>query len=146
MEIIRKITAAETFLIRHPVLRHGKPIESCSFVGDDLDSTIHFGLFENQNLVGVISLFKCANNSFKEENQYQIRGMAVLEEYQKKGFGEALIKHVETYVNKEIKPIIWFNARKTAVGFYEKLGYVIIGQEFEIKDVGIHFLMIKKQQ
>lgn len=144
MSIITEITAIETFLVRHPVLRKGKPIESCQFEGDDLKTTKHFGLFEDSNLVGVISLFECANVSFKEQKQLQIRGMAVLEDFQKKGFGEALMQHVEMTLQNEKTPLIWFNARKNAVGFYEKLGYAIIGNPFEIADVGVHYLMYKK--
>jgi ribosomal protein S18 acetylase RimI-like enzyme len=142
--IIKKITAAETFLIRHQVLRKGKPIETCLFEGDNFKSTNHFGLFVEHDLVAVVSLFECPNTLFKEQKQFQIRGMAVLEEFQKKGFGDALIKHIENHLNQEKSTIIWFNARETATGFYQKLGYTIIGDSFEIKDVGLHFLMIKK--
>ena len=46
---IKKITAFETIIVRHPVLRPGRPIESCHFDGDELLTTSHFGLyFENQ--------------------------------------------------------------------------------------------------
>jgi len=36
------------------------------------------------------------------------------------------------------------NARIKAVGFYEKLGYCIHGNAFEILGVGAHVKMIKK--
>jgi len=144
MATIREITAIETFLVRHPVLRKGKPIESCQFEGDDLNTTKHFGLYEDSNLVGVISIFECKSVLFNEKKQFQIRGMAVLENFQKKGFGEALMHHAELALQKEKANLIWFNARKTALGFYEKLGYRIIGDPFEIENVGIHYLMYKK--
>ena len=37
MQNIKKISALETFPVRHPVLRAEKPIESCHFEGDDLE-------------------------------------------------------------------------------------------------------------
>lgn len=42
MAIIKKISSSETFLVRQPVLRAGKPLESCRFDGDDLEITHHF--------------------------------------------------------------------------------------------------------
>jgi ribosomal protein S18 acetylase RimI-like enzyme len=70
--------------------------------------------------------------------------MAVLPEFQKKGFGEDLVKHCEKYIKSLNGPLIWFNARENAVLFYEKLGYNKIGNPFSIADIGIHFLMKKE--
>lgn len=64
MATIKKITTHETYSVRLPVLRKGKPIESCHFDGDDLKTTIHFGLYLTKELVGVVSLFKKNNPLF----------------------------------------------------------------------------------
>jgi ribosomal protein S18 acetylase RimI-like enzyme len=144
MNIIKEIPSKETYIVRQPVLRKGKPIESCIFEGDDLETTHHFGLYNNQDLTGIISLFDKINPIFAEKSQAQIRGMAVLETHQKKGFGEALVMHCETYCNENKVDLIWFNARTAAVGFYRKMGYQPLGEPFDIKDVGEHYLMFKK--
>ena len=141
---IIEIGALETFSVRHPVLRFGKPIESCHFEGDDLQTTKHFGLFYNKQLSGVISIFETQNSLFEEANQFQIRGMAVLQQFQKKGFGVALLKYCENYIQNNKGSVIWFNARETAIGFYEKSDYQKIGDGFEIADIGIHYLLFKK--
>lgn len=144
MKNIREIAATETFSVRHPVLRQGKPIESCRFDGDDLETTHHFGIFHENGLVGVISIFEAKSKFFIEEKQFQIRGMAVLEHHQKKGFGEALVKHAEKFIQKQNGDLIWFNARILAVGFYQKLGYQIIGDPFDIGDIGQHYVLFKR--
>jgi ribosomal protein S18 acetylase RimI-like enzyme len=141
---IKKITALETFPVRHPVLRADKSIDSCHFDGDNLETTSHFGLFDKNNIIGVISIFEAKNNLFAAEKQYQIRGMAVLEEHQKKGFGEKLILNSEKYCSVQKANLIWFNARKKAIGFYEKMGYQVKGLPFEISEVGKHVIMFKK--
>ena len=141
---IKEISAFETIIVRHPVLRFGKPIESCRFEGDDLPTTKHFGLFYENQLSGVVSVFETKNNLFLEENQFQIRGMAVLEQHQKKGFGVALLKFCENRIRNKMVEIIWFNARQTAIGFYEKSQYQKIGDGFEIADIGIHYVLFKK--
>lgn len=144
MITIKEIPFQETFAIRHPVLRAGKPIESCHFKDDELNSTKHFGIFENDNLIGVASLFEQKNPFFDDENQMQLRGMAVLETHQKQGLGEKLLHHCEYYSKTKNKSLLWFNARINAVPFYKKSGYEIIGNPFEIEDVGTHFVMFKK--
>jgi len=144
MQNIKKITALETYSVRHPVLRNGKPLTSCQFDGDDLETTHHFGYFLKNELIGVISLFQQNNETFTANNQYQIRGMAVLKQHQKKGFGEALVLFCESYCKTLNTSLIWFNARIVAVGFYEKTGYQKTGPPFEITGVGEHLVMFKK--
>lgn len=144
MKIIKEISFQETFSVRHLILREGKPIETCYFVGDDFPDTKHFGLFVNEKIMGVISIYKNKNTIFKFPNQYQIRGMAVLKEFQGKGYGKLLVQYCENYLNNSNSPLIWFNARETALPFYEKIGYTKTGFPFEISDVGVHFLMFKK--
>lgn len=144
MPVVKKITALETYTVRQEVLRKGKPIETCHFIGDDATTTSHFGLFENEKLIGVVSVYKTNSILFAEKTQFQIRGMAVLENFQSKGFGEQLLKTAENFCWEKKADLIWFNAREKAVSFYKKLGYEIIGDAFDISNVGIHFVMFKK--
>ncbi|MFV8325155.1 GNAT family N-acetyltransferase [Flavobacterium sp. ZS1P14] len=143
MQNIKQISTLETFLVRHPVLRADKSIESCHFDGDNLETTVHFGLFDQNSLIGVISLFEAKNNLFVAEKQFQIRGMAVLKQHQKKGFGEKLMLNSEQHCSDQNANLIWFNARKEAIGFYEKMEYQVKGFPFEIKGVGEHVVMFK---
>ncbi len=141
---IKEIATSDTYLVRHPVLRAGKPFESCYFDGDDLEATHHFGLYLNSELVGILSLFEKNNPVFVAQKQYQIRGMAVLQQQQKAGFGKSLINHSEEFAISQNISLIWFNARVEAVGFYEKMGYQKKGVTFEIPNVGPHIVMFKK--
>lgn len=75
MNIIKEIPSKAAYIFRQPLLRKGKPIETCLFEADDLETTPHFGLFDNENLTGIISLFSKINPIFVEQNQAQIRGM-----------------------------------------------------------------------
>ena len=138
---IKKITYLETFPVRSEVLRQGKPIETCYFDGDELPETRHFGMFFNDELVGVTSVFKSINENFGFENQFQLRGMAILYTYQGKGFGGLLLEEVIEYVKQNNAYILWFNAREKAVKFYESYNFTIYGEPFEINDIGTHFVM-----
>lgn len=144
MHQIKKITSRETFPVRHPVLRPGLPEDSCIFTGDNLETTAHFGLFDNEAIAGVISVFRASNPAFEAPLQFQVRGMAVLPQHQKKGFGEQLVQHAEEYVKQAGGNLIWFNAREAATGFYKKKGYHITGSPFDIPGVGTHYVMYKR--
>lgn len=144
MPEIREITATETYPVRHPVLRAGKSVETCRFDEDDSGSTTHFGLFEHGKLSGVASLFRNSHPGFNEPRQFQLRGMAVLDDYRGRGFGEQLVQTAEEKAMRAAADLIWFNARINAVGFYEKCGYKITGKPFEIGDIGLHFVMFKR--
>lgn len=141
--LIKEISALETYPVRHPVLRKGRPLEDCSFEGDDLQSTIHLGLFENENLVGVASLLKNNHPDFDSISQYQLRGMAILESFQGQGYGKKLLIYGENLLKKLGVELIWFNAREKAIPFYLDSGYSILGNSFEIKGIGTHFMMFK---
>jgi GNAT superfamily N-acetyltransferase len=139
---IIEISAKETYAVRWPVLRQGKPVESCHFDGDDLTSTVHFGLYDDSGLAAVASVFTARHQYFQQEKQAQLRGMAVLDKHRQKGYGLALLEHAERYVSGHAD-IMWFNAREVAVGFYTKSGYQTKGELFIISDVGVHYVMYK---
>jgi ribosomal protein S18 acetylase RimI-like enzyme len=142
--MILPINYQDTYLIRQEVLRKGKPIETCYFTGDAAKSTAHFGFFHAEQLIGVVSVFNTPSPLFHAPLQFQIRGMAVLNEFQYNGIGNELMLQAENYCRQQKGAVIWFNAREKAVRFYEKNDYRILGDAFEIPDVGIHFVMYKK--
>ena len=47
-------------------------------------------------------------------------------------------------IKKKEGTLLWCNARLIAVEFYKKLGLQTIGKEFDISDIGPHYLMYKK--
>lgn len=140
---IKQISSTETYPVRHPVLRSGRPIKDCKFSGDDLESTIHLGLYFNNKLAGVATFLKQENPLFNTTNPYQLRGMAVLKTHQGKRLGEQLITYGEALLKRKNATLIWFNAREVATSFYKKNGYIIIGDSFKIPQVGTHFVMYK---
>lgn len=141
--IVKKITYSDTFPIRSAVLRQGKPIETCFFLGDDADDTTHFGLFYENKIIGVASLFNVSNEKFEQKNQFQLRGMAVLRDYQGLGYGNLILVEVCNFVKAKKGQVLWFNARENAVKFYQNFGFSVLGNSFEIPEIGIHFVMFK---
>lgn len=141
---IKYIGLKETYAVRHPVLREGKPISSCAFKGDDLDTTIHIGGFHHNNLIAVATFMKNGHHIHLFKNAYQLRGMAVIQNHQGKRVGKILLNFGETSLVKKQISILWMNAREKAVPFYKKLGFKVIGNVFDIPEIGNHYVMFKK--
>ncbi|MDQ7917489.1 GNAT family N-acetyltransferase [Mesonia sp. MT50] len=141
---IKEVDVAVVLSIRQEVLRNGKPIRMCKMQGDELPSSIHLGLFYENKLAGITSLMVEAHPEFPDLSQLRLRGMAVLPEFQKKKLGKLLMEEAISVSQKKHADILWFNAREAAVGFYEKFGFSVRGNLFNIKDVGDHFLMYKE--
>lgn len=140
---LKIISAQETYPVRHPVLRGGRPLSECEFEGDEDVTTIHLGLYSKEKLVGVATFIKNSNPHFSEKVQYQLRGMAILHKFRNKGLGKIILDEAEKQLSNKCHRL-WFNARKIAVNFYEKNGYKKMGEPFEIPNVGMHYVMTKK--
>jgi GNAT superfamily N-acetyltransferase len=85
-----------------------------------------------------------SHDHFEQDCQYQLRGMAILPEYQGRGLGKELLLAGEMELQKKCKkPLLWFNARESAVNFYSKFGYRTIGEPFMIPNVCMHIVMFK---
>ena len=125
------------------MLRQGKPIDSCKFEGDETGSTFHLGLFYYSELIGVATYMKNQNELFQGELHYQLRGMAILQQFQGKKFGNVLLQKGEQLLKTKKSDLVWCNAREIAVNFYSNFGFQISGDKFQIPDIGMHFVMYK---
>ncbi len=72
----------------------------------------------------------------------QLRQVAVEPAVRGMGLGAELVVALEDRAREEWAEEIWLNARDSAIGFYERLGYVAEGDEFVSELTGIpHRLM-----
>jgi predicted GNAT family N-acyltransferase len=138
---IRQISAAQTLPLRLDILRPGRPVESAHFPGDEAPETRHFGAFVNGDLQGIASIFRAKMPERSDLPAFQLRGMATAQQSRGAGLGRALLQACIAYAQEKHAELLWCNARKTAVGFYQGLEFGIVGDEFEIQDVGPHFRM-----
>jgi predicted GNAT family N-acyltransferase len=122
--------------LRMEILR--KPL-GLSFSEEDLTkekNDILLGAFEDDKLVACCILTKISDETCK------LRQMAVSQKMQRNGIGAALMHFAENVARDAGYRSMIMNARKTAQGFYEKLGYKADGNEF-IEVTIPHFEMRK---
>ncbi len=122
--------------LRDEVLR--KPL-GLSLFDENLEgdkNDIHIAAFIKDDLVGILLLKPISSYELK------MRQVAVHEQYQSNKIGSQLVLFAEEFAKNSNYRKISLHARKTAVEFYQKLGYNKIDTEFY--EVGIpHFKMIK---
>ena len=81
---IKSIQALQTYELRHPLLRGGRPIESCHLEKDLDPKSIHLGAYFEGQLVGVLSAMPSCLKNFKTQNGIQLRAIAVKDSFQRK--------------------------------------------------------------
>ena len=140
---IKRISAHQTYAVRHPVLRPGRPIEDCSFEFDDHPLSIHFCLELDGKVISVLSALPIKCSSFPELNAMRIRGIATLDSFQRLGYGSELMRIAEQELKNNSVDLLWLNARIHASEFYSKLGYKPKGDLFNIDGIGIHQQFLK---
>jgi GNAT superfamily N-acetyltransferase len=140
---VRRISARDTLPLRHKLLREGKDLETCKYEGDEDDQTFHLGAFIDSKLVSVASLYFERHPSFEDPYQYRLRGMATMPEHRRTGLSSALLQMAFPIVKQNQCTLLWCNARTSAIGYYEKSGFEIVGEEFDIPEIGPHYLMVK---
>ena len=98
---------------------------------------ILIGAFDEEKMLGCCMLITV------DPSTVRLRQMAVLNNLQGKGIGRALMQFAENIArDRGFKKII-MHARKSAAGFYEKLGYQVCSGEFEEVTLP-HYEMEKK--
>jgi phosphoribosylformimino-5-aminoimidazole carboxamide ribotide isomerase len=118
---IRKIATEDTLELRRDVLYPGETLEAVKVPGDE--DGLHFGLFEEAQLVGVVSLFLRRTDA-------QFRKLAVHPACQGKGYGRMLINHLIELCRKDHVSLLWCHARDTAATFYTQFGFTQVGEYF----------------
>ncbi len=122
--------------LRFNILR--KPL-GLSFSEIDLENEkndVLIGCFDDDVLEG------CCLMTPAGEKSLRLRQMAVANGVQGKGIGRVLMSFAENIARDMGNQKLVMHARKSAIGFYEKLGYKICSDEFEEVSVP-HFMMEK---
>jgi GNAT superfamily N-acetyltransferase len=122
--------------LRHTLLR--KPL-GLSFSDDELGAEVNdilIGCFDDDKLEG------CCLLTQAQPGILRLRQMAVVSGLQGKGIGKVLLQFAENIARDRGYKKIVMHARKTATGFYEKLGYRITSTEFEEVTIP-HYVMEK---
>ena len=138
---IREIPVEYILDLRWRLLRASLPRDTANFEGDSEPATKHLAAIQDGKIVGCCTIL---HRPWQDKPAWQLRGMAVEMNLQNGGIGRKLLDEVERIVRTEPHSLLlWCNARTPARGFYEKMGWSVVGEEFVIPTAGPHYRMTK---
>lgn len=112
--IISEAPYTDVLHMRQQVMYPDQDIDFVKLPDDDRG--LHIGVYENEVLVSVMSVFL-------HERTLQFRKLATYADMQRKGYASALMQWLINYANDMKFDKIWCNARSEATAFYKKFGY-----------------------
>ena len=137
----RRAMLEEILPLREAVIIAGtnRPSE---FPGDRDETTFHVGGFAGGEIIccGTFLL-----TDWFGEPAYQLRGMATREDARGEGIGAALLAATERFI-LDSTPVrqLWCSARVSAVGFYQKVGWSVVSDVYDVPNVGPHRKMCRR--
>jgi predicted GNAT family N-acyltransferase len=134
--IVQESDAEATYPLWRDVLREGRPVPRL----EDPAGTFHLAARTSSGtLVGVVR-FSPVPCPWRPEATapWQLRGMATDPAVRGTGTGRALITEGLARVARHGGDLVWCDARVAAVGFYERMGFAVVTEEFMKPEGGPH--------
>ena len=137
---VEESDAETTYPLWRDVLREGRPVPRL----EDPAGTFHLAARTSSGqLVGVVR-FSPAPCPWRRDARapWQLRGMATDSGARGSGAGRALITEGLARVATLGGDLVWCDARVPAVGFYERMGFTVVTEEFVKPEGGPHRGMV----
>jgi predicted GNAT family N-acyltransferase len=113
--VIVEIAPPETWHLRHTVMWPDRDIDYVKLPEDDYG--IHYGLFQNDQMISVVSLFLEEGGT-----EAQFRKFATATDQQGKGHGATILKHLISEARQKGVKKLWCNARVDESGCHQRFG------------------------
>ena len=126
--VVRPVSVQTVRPLRHRVLRGpDAPMQASVYPADERATTLHLACFADDRLVGCATLFPESKGG---QPAWRLRGMAVEPSEQGRGYGSRLVVVGLQHARAASLELVWCNARTSALPFYAKHGFVVVGEEF----------------
>jgi predicted GNAT family N-acyltransferase len=138
---VEESDAEATYPLWRDVLREGRPVPRL----EDPAGTFHLAAWSMGRLVGVVR-FSPAGCPWRSEarSPWQLRGMATDPGARGTGAGRALVTEGLGRVAALGGDLVWCDARVPAVGFYERMGFAVVTEQFVKPEGGPHVGMLRE--
>lgn len=132
--LVRCVSLERTRALRQAVLRPHEAVEE--MVSSESSEAFAVGAFDGEELVSVGLIAPDG-----EPGAWRIRGMATTPAARGEGAGTGVLDALLDHARAEGARRIWCNARTPACRFYERAGFRVISDEFELPMIGPHLVM-----
>jgi GNAT superfamily N-acetyltransferase len=131
---VLQIPVEQTRALRQSVLRAHESLEQLA--ADEPADVYAVGVFRDGALAAVG--FVAPDGP---PGSWRVRAMATVAEARGHGLGGAVLEALVRHAREHGGVRVWCNARSRARAFYERAGFDVTSQEFEIEPIGPHFVM-----
>jgi ribosomal protein S18 acetylase RimI-like enzyme len=132
--VVREIPIAQTRLLRQAILRpHETLVELASHEPPDAFAV---GAFDGDELVGVGFVGREG-----PPGSWRVRAMATAPEARGRGVGSTVLAALVEHAQANGATRIWCHARTPARSLYERAGFTVASDEFELPRIGPHLVM-----
>lgn len=142
-----EVEAPATHELRRVVLRTGTPATSVEFDADVLASTLHLAVetreIDPRSLLAVSTwIERSLPGDPAAASGRQLRGMATAPQHRGEGLGSMLLDAGIERCRRDGFDHVWANARHSALGFYLRRGFEVVGDPFDDADTGLPHVRI----
>lgn len=144
---VARAGAGEVEHLRARVLRRGQGLDVLRYHQDDDPRTATFAATPVDRPgaapVGTATVFPqpCPWRPH-DEGVWRLRAMATDDGFRGRGVGAAVLRAAVDHVAGEGGRLIWCDARVVARSFYERHGFTVEGDRYDVEGVGPHWPMV----
>jgi GNAT superfamily N-acetyltransferase len=128
--VVSQVALDDIMQLRVAVLRKGTPATDCNYPEDSIPDVVHLAIIHEGTAVATSTWFMKECPEKPSVMAMQLKGMAVADHLQGEGLGALLIDAGIELAMRRGATITWARARDSAMGFYERLGFVSTGAGF----------------
>lgn len=142
---IEQVDVSAVLALRQRVLRDGTPSGDPGFDGDDDPATVHLAVLVDRDVVAVSTWMARPWPDEPRRPAVQLRGMATLPAAQGSGLGGVLLEEGVRRAFDAGAGLVWANARDSALRFYRRHAFEVVGDGFHTRDTGLpHHRIVRR--
>jgi ribosomal protein S18 acetylase RimI-like enzyme len=132
--VVRPVPLEQTRALRQAVLRPHQTVEELA--AHEPADAFAVGVFDGEELVAVGLVGREGG-----PGSWRVRGMATARQARGRGAGTAVLGALVRHAVAQGATRVWCNARTPARSLYERAGFTVTSDEFELPEIGPHFVM-----
>ena len=142
---IRQVQVTDILDLRMAILRDGTPSQNPRYPEDDDADSVHLAALRHDEVIATSTWLPRPWGLEPTALATQLRGMAVAKAHQSSGIGGVLLHAGIDLARESGSRFVWARARDTAIRFYEKHGFRVVGDQFidESTGVGHHLVVLE---
>ncbi len=144
MTTVQQLNIEVIMELRVRVLRKDTPVTHATYPEDSYVDVVHFGILRDGEAIATSTWFMKECPEQPGTPAMQLKGMAVDDSLQTSGLGRQLIDAGVALAHERNTALVWARARDSAIGFYEKCGFDVVGDGFIDEPTGMpHHIVVR---